>query len=64
VRLSYSRLTAVALICLIGLIAGCSAGGGNDHQSNNGTPPGTYRITIEGHSDTLAGSTTSTLIVR
>lgn len=64
VRRSYSRLTAVALISLIGLIAGCSAGGGNDHQSNNGTPPGTYRITIEGHSDTLAGSTTITLIVR
>ena len=62
-RLSRRQLAA-ALLCLVGLIAGCSAGGGNNGPSDNGTPAGTYRITIEGHSDTLAGSTTVTLIVR
>jgi len=56
-------LAAGAVICLIGLIGSCSAGGGGN-PPNTGTPKGTYQITVRGQSGSLTVSTTVTLIVR
>jgi hypothetical protein len=63
-RLSPRWLSAVALICLIGLISSCGAGGNGNPPSNDGTPAGTYQITMQGESGSLKTSTTVTLIVR
>ena len=60
VRLLSRRLAAAALICVIGLIASCSAGGDNNPP---GTPAGTYQITIRGESGSAQTSTSVSLIV-
>jgi hypothetical protein len=60
VRLHRRWLTAAVVTCVIALIASC---GDNNSPSNNGTPPGTYQITIQGESGSLKTSTTVTLIV-
>jgi hypothetical protein len=57
------RLAAGALVCLIGLIASCRAGRDGDNPPTNGTPPGTYQITVRGESGNLTVSTTVTLVV-
>jgi hypothetical protein len=57
------RLAAAAVFCLIAVLAGCSAGGGGNDQTGNGTPRGTYPITVRGVSGGLTVSTTITLIV-
>lgn len=63
-RTALRWLTAVALICVIGMIAGCGAGGGNNPPSNNGTPAGTYEITVNGQSGSMTATTVVTLVVR
>ena len=57
------RLAAGALVFLIGLLAGCSAGGDGGNPPTSGTPPGTYQITVRGESGSLTVSTTVTLVV-
>ena len=60
--LSLRSLAACAHICMLGLIIGFSAGGGNNQ--NTGTPPGTYQLAVQGESGNLKASTTVTLVVR
>jgi hypothetical protein len=60
VRLLGRWLAAAALICVIGLIASCSAGGDDNPP---GTPAGTYQITIQGESGSVMTSTSVSLIV-
>jgi hypothetical protein len=60
VRLLSRWLAAAALICVIGLIASCSAGGDNNPP---GTPAGNYQITIQGESGSVQTSTSVSLIV-
>jgi hypothetical protein len=62
-RLHGRWLTAAALICVIGLIASCSADGDNTPPSNKGTPAGTYQITVQGESGIVKTSTKVTLLV-
>jgi hypothetical protein len=57
------RLAAGALACLIGVLAGCGAGGDGNNPPANGTPSGTYQIMVQGNSGSLAVSNTVTLIV-
>ena len=57
------RLAAGTLVCLIGILAACSTGGDGNNQGGNGTPAGTYQITVRGESGTLEVSTTVTLVV-
>ena len=57
------RRIAGALVCLIGLIASCRAGRDGDNPPTNGTPPGTYQITVRGESGNLTVSTTVRLVV-
>jgi hypothetical protein len=51
------RLAVAALICVLGWIASCGAGG------DKGTPAGTYQITIQGESGSVQASTMITLII-
>jgi hypothetical protein len=60
----HRRLAAGTLVCLIGLLTGCSAGGDGNNPPTSGTPPGTYQITVQGNSGSLAVSTTLTLVVK
>lgn len=62
-RLSFRWFAVVALICVIGLVASCSAGG-NNNPPNNATPPGTYQLTVQGESGSLKTSAIVTLVVR
>ncbi len=62
-RLGRRCLTAGVLICLAVLISGCSAGG-DGNSPGTGTPAGTYQVSVQGTSGTLAVSTTVTLVVR
>jgi len=57
------RLAAMTLACLIGLLAGCSAGGGNE-PAGYGTPAGTHQITLVGKSGFLRVTSTITITVR
>jgi hypothetical protein len=59
-RLLSRWLAAAALICVIGLIASCSASGDNNPP---GTPAGNYQITIRGESGSVQASTSVSLIV-
>ena len=63
-KFSCRWLTASALICVIALLASCGTGGDSNPPANNGTPPGTYQITVQGESGSLKTSTTVTLVVR
>lgn len=62
-RLNRRWLAACALVCLIILISGCSAGGGDDNQTNTGTPKGTYQISVQGTSGNMTIPTVVTLVV-
>jgi hypothetical protein len=63
-RLSGRRLAACALICLMILIGGCSTTGGDDElPDDDGTPTGTYQISVKGTSGGMTVSTTVTLVV-
>jgi hypothetical protein len=55
--------TAVILIGVMILIAGCSAGGG-DPPPADGTPAGTFQITVQAVSGSLVMTTPVTLVVR
>jgi hypothetical protein len=55
--------TAVILIGVTILIAGCSAGGGNPPLAD-GTPAGTFQITVQAASGSLVMTTPVTLVVR
>jgi hypothetical protein len=63
-KLSFRWLSAVALICAIGISASCGAGGDNNPPPNTGTPPGTYQISVQGQSGSMTASTIVTLVVR
>ncbi|MBE3117381.1 MAG: SBBP repeat-containing protein [Candidatus Atribacteria bacterium] len=63
-KFSCRWLTASALICVIALLASCGTGGGDNPPPNNGTPPGTYQISVQGESGSMKASTTVTLVVR
>jgi hypothetical protein len=56
-------LTAGGLVCLVILIVSCSSGGGDGNPTNNGTPKGSYYISVQGTSGNLTATTTVTLIV-
>ncbi len=56
------RLATVALILLLVWIAGCSAGGGGGSQ-DQGTPAGTYYLSVHALSGTLDALTQITLVV-
>jgi hypothetical protein len=63
-RQSFRRwLTAGALVCLLIVLASCSAGGDGNPPST-GTPPGTYQVSVRGQSGSLTASTTVTLVIR
>lgn len=55
------RLATAALILLMVWIAGCSAGGGG--SQDNGTPAGTYYLSVHAISGTLDALTQVTLVV-
>jgi hypothetical protein len=59
----FHLISVIALVCMVGMIASCGAGGDNNPPPNNGTPPGTYQITVQGESGSLKTSTTMTLVV-
>jgi hypothetical protein len=61
-RLSLRLVAAGTALCLVILIAGCSAGGGG--STNTATPPGTYQVGVRGASGGLLFSTTVELVVR
>jgi len=61
-RISRRWLAACACVCLLIMIGGCSAGGG-DGEHYTGTPKGAHQITIRGTSGSLIVSTTVTLVV-
>ena len=52
------------LLMLIGSLAACGGGGGGGHQSQPGTTPGTYTVTVSATSGTLTHSSTVQLIVQ
>jgi hypothetical protein len=52
------------LLISVGYISGCSGGGFPKVGSNNGTPAGTYTVTVTGTSGSDVHSTTVTLIVQ
>lgn len=55
-------LKAGAMISLLVIIASCSAGD-NGNSSNDGTPAGTYQISVQGQAGIVTSSTTVTLVV-
>jgi hypothetical protein len=57
------RLAPAAMVFLIILLAGCSAGGDGDAPPPTGTPKGTYQVTVRGESGSLTVSTAITLVV-
>jgi len=61
-RLNRRWLAACALVCLIILISGCSAGGGDDNPYT-GTPKGTHQISVQGTSGNMTVPMVVTLIV-
>ncbi len=56
-------LAAAALVCALVLAGGCGAGGTGPNSPGQGTPAGTYEITVKGTSGSLTASTTVTLVV-
>ncbi|MFO7732698.1 MAG: SBBP repeat-containing protein [Candidatus Aminicenantes bacterium] len=62
-HLRHRWVLAGSIVCLIVLLGGCSADGGGNTPSA-GTPAGTYTITVQGVSGSLAASTQVTLDVR
>jgi hypothetical protein len=55
-------LRAGALTCFLALIASCSAG--NDgNPPTDGTPAGTYQISVQGQSGSVTASAVVTLVV-
>jgi hypothetical protein len=62
-RIQWRRwVSAGALIILLVMIASCSAGG-DGNPSDDGTPAGTYQISIQGQSGNVTASATVTLVV-
>jgi hypothetical protein len=55
------RPATVLLILLIFWFAACGTGGG---ASDQGTPAGTYELTIQGRSGSFTSTTSLTLIIR
>ncbi len=62
-RLVRRYLAAAVLICALAFVGGCGAGGTGTASPGQGTPAGTYEITVKGTSGTLTTSTTVTLVV-
>jgi hypothetical protein len=56
-------LAAAALVCALALAGGCGAGGTGTDSPGQGTPAGTYEITVKATSGSLTASTTVTLVV-
>jgi Beta-propeller repeat/IPT/TIG domain len=56
-----SLALAVIVLCIMGAIVSCSAGGGDDPFR---TPPGTYQISILGQSGSFQATASVTLVVR
>ncbi len=56
--------TFALLLISVGYISGCSGGGFPKVGSNNGTPAGTYTVTVTGTSGSDVHSTTVTLTVQ
>jgi hypothetical protein len=62
-RIQWRRwVSAGALIILLVMIVSCSAGG-DGNPSDDGTPAGTYQISIQGQSGNVTASATVTLVV-
>jgi hypothetical protein len=53
--------SAFFALALLGALAGCSGGGSNSSTTFNGTPPGTYAITVTGVAGSASASTPNTL---
>ena len=64
-RVSRRWLAACALLCLVIIIGGCSSGGDGDDNPPpyNGTPKGTYSITVRAVAGNLTVTTPITLVV-
>jgi hypothetical protein len=60
-RRAASTSTACLLLILIAPLAGCTGGGSNSTTTFNGTPPGTYAITVTGVAGSASASTPNTL---
>jgi hypothetical protein len=52
---------AFCALALLATFAGCSGGGSNSSTTFNGTPPGTYAITVTGVAGSASASTPNTL---
>jgi hypothetical protein len=52
---------AICALALLATLAGCSGGGSNSSTTFNGTPPGTYAITVTGVAGSASASTPNTL---
>jgi hypothetical protein len=53
--------SACLLLAAATSLAGCTAGGSNSTTTFNGTPPGTYAVTVAGVAGSVSASTPSTL---
>jgi hypothetical protein len=62
-RLPRRWLAACALVCLVIVIGSCSSGGNDDPPPSNGTPKGTYNISVQGTSGNITVPTVVTLVV-
>ncbi len=58
------RRLLIAAALAFAVIIAVSCGGGDGGSTDNGTPAGTYTVTVNGTSGSLTASTTVTLVVR
>lgn len=56
-----SMASACLLLAVLASLAACTGGGSNSTTSFNGTPPGTYAITVSGVAGSTSANTPSTL---